>query len=145
MDFVYTEILGFIVDVRLIFRPLFSYGPPTENVAPPECNAALVVTTGLESWVYFIYIFDNLEHVLFSWQRRHFGSTLSVADVAWNCVGHSLCLAHFQSRARISRQINENLCCVENIEQVPKTALFLMVLHCRRLLHALIIFGIQIH
>ena len=64
----------------------------------------------------FLCIFDNLEHVLFPQQRRHFDSTLSVADVVWNCVGHSLCLAHFQSRARIFRQIIVNLCCIENIE-----------------------------
>ena len=73
----------------------------------------------------FLYIFDNLEHVLFPQQRRHFDSTLSVADVVWNCVGHSLCLAHFQSRAGIfSSDHREPLLYREHRKQVLKPRYF---------------------
>ena len=33
--FIYTEILGCIVDVGLIFQPPYYFGPPTEHLTPP--------------------------------------------------------------------------------------------------------------
>ena len=95
-----------------------------------HCNAAFVLYYRFRVVSLFLYIFDNLEHVLFCQQRRHSDSALSVADVVWNCVGHSL--AHFQSRAQIFRQIIVNLCCIENIENRYVNRVILMVLRCRR-------------
>ena len=132
------------MDVRLIPKPLFRM-VLQRRTSPPRSVTRLYSLLQVQSRESILYIFDNLEHVLFRQQRRHFDSTLSVADVVWNCVGHSLCLAHFQSRARIFRQIIVNLCCIENIENRYLNRVIFYGSPLSEILHALIIFGIQIH
>ena len=66
--------------------------PPTEHVAPPECNAAMVRTTGFESFSMFILVCWSIINSIVN-------DDILNLRLLWLGSGarHSLCVAHFSS------------------------------------------------